>query len=111
MNVSASASANVNESHRTENAEVGLVDRIFDVCAVIDNKDIAQELLRDVDNMRSMVDNNNNNSTRQQKFAEIWRKHTLLNTENIRLPKVENSGNEKRWDSKFKELAKFYRDH
>ena len=106
-----SASANVNESHHTENAEVGLVNRIFEVCAVIDNEDITQELLQNVDNMRSMVDNNNNNSTSQQKFAEIWRKHTLLNTENIRLPKVENSGNEKRWDSKFKELAKFYRDH
>ena len=30
--------------------EDGLVDRIFDVCAIIDNVDIAKELLQDVDN-------------------------------------------------------------
>ena len=31
--------------------EDGLVDRIFDICAVIDNKDITKELLQNVDKM------------------------------------------------------------
>lgn len=37
-----------------------------------------------------MVDNNNNNPTRQQKFAGMWMKRTLLNTKNVRLPKIDN---------------------
>ena len=90
--------------------EDGLVDRIFDICAVIDNEDITKELLQNVDKMRSMVDNNNNNPTRQQKFAGMWMKRTLLNTKNVCLPKIDNPAHEKQWVFKLKELAKLDRD-
>ena len=57
-----------------------------------------------------MVDNNNNNPTRQQKFAGMWMKRTLLNTKNVCLPKIDNPAHEKQWVFKLKELAKLDRD-
>ena len=64
----------------------GKINRIFDACAVIANKNKAKDLMQDVNKLRnlSMVDNNNNNNpTRQQKFAGIWVDFTCLNIGNI----------------------------
>ena len=68
----------------------GKVNRILNVCGVIADKNTKNGLLLKIDTLCYLLleDNNDNNTTPQQNFVDIWVDRTIMNTNNVRLPNM-----------------------
>ena len=68
----------------------GKVKRILNVCGVMGDKNTKNGLLLKIDTLCYLLleDNNDNNTTPQQNFVDIWVDHTIMNTNNVRLPNM-----------------------
>ena len=69
----------------------GKVKRILNVCGVMGDKNTKNGLLLKIDTLCYLLleDNNDNNTTPQQNFVDIWVDRTIMNTNNnVRLPNM-----------------------